>query len=267
MMSQIKKVRQSIMQRKKNRDFDNKKATQPDANIKSEKQVSYLPQEEEKHGFSAIPEVDIENKPDGDIKVEKRTASGMLVKAVLSGVLFAGMFYVLQTDDARISKQKGWVSEALTENFQFAKANAWYQGKFGSPLAVLPAKEKIAALEEPDALPVAGIISESFEANGKGVKISADKPSNVNAMKEGIVVYAGTDRQTGRTIVVQHEDGSKSKYGNLSKLDVHLYQYVAQNQKIAKFAPTEKSQSVYYSIERNKQYVDPAPVIKVDDRS
>jgi len=266
-MSQIKKVRQSIMQRKKKRDFDSKKATRPETNIKTEKQVTYLPQEEEKHGFTPVPELEFENKIEKEIKKKTGLASGLFVKAVMSGILFAGLFYVLQTDAERTSKSKRWVSEALTENFQFAKANAWYQSKFGTPLALLPKKSGVEALDDPKALPVAGIISESFEANGQGVKISADKPSDVNAMREGIVIYAGNDKQTGRTIVVQHEDGSKSKYGNLSKLDVHLYQYVAQNQKIAKFAPTAKSQSVYYSIERNKQYVDPAPVIKVDDRS
>lgn len=265
-MSEIKKVRQSIMQRKKKRDRDiaekGMKVREPQVHAETADAASLLPQDEESHGYTAMPQI-IDSKPlKNEPDKKTRLPNGIAAKAVLSCCLFAGIFLLMQADGPKAAKVKQWTSVALTENFQFAKANAWYHSKFGAPLALLPKNPDTVSEAEPQALPVAGIISESFETNGQGVKISAKKPSDVSAMKEGIVIFAGNDKKTGRTVIVQHDDGSKSIYGNLSKLDVHLYQYVAQNQKIAKFSPQGNTESVYYSVERNKQYVDPAAVIK-----
>ncbi|WLV23681.1 M23 family metallopeptidase [Aciduricibacillus chroicocephali] len=271
-MSEIKKVRQSIMQRKKKRDRDivakNMEHTEPELEVQEESVnlAALVPQEEEKHGFIGMPQPSAVKRDDEENKGKVRISPAFIAKGMVSCCLFAGMFLLMQSDADRTAKVKYWANNAFTENFQFAKANAWYQNKFGAPLALLPKNPNLQEEAEPQALPVAGIISESFEANGQGVKITADKPSDVNSMKKGVVVFAGNDKKTGRTVVVQHEDGSKSIYGNLSKLDVHLYQYVGQNQKIAQFSPNDKEKSVYYSVERNKQYVDPAPVTKVDER-
>lgn len=273
-MSEIKKVRQSIMQRKKKRDRDmtSKGIEHKEPEMKVQEEViatnlaDLIPQEEEKHGFVAPVQTSVTKQDKEGNEKKTRISSAFIAKGMLSCCLFTGMFMLVKSETESTARVKHWATNAFSENFQFAKANAWYQNKFGAPLALLPKNPDEQKEAEPQTLPVAGIISESFEANGQGVKITAEKPSDVNAMKKGVVVFAGNNKKTGRTIIVQHEDGSKSIYGNLSKLDVHLYQYVGQNQKIAQFSPKGKEKSVYYSVERNKQYVDPAPVSKVDER-
>lgn len=264
-MSQVKKVRQSIAQRKRKRGMDFKEGNRPQ---EMGKVLPMIPQDDEKHGFFPIADHAEEGKLPEDAERKKKAVSSLFVKAVLSAALFFIALIIMQGE---ADKPKRWVSDALTENFPFAKANAWYLDRFGSPLALLPEntdEQKTATVgKEAAALPVAGNVKETFQANGEGVKIAPGTEAKVNAMKEGIVIFAGKDKKTNRTIVIQHADGSKATYGHLSKTDVHLYQYVKENQPIATFTPTEKNEVVYFSIEKDKKFIDPITVNKVDDRS
>ncbi|MBR7796956.1 MAG: peptidoglycan DD-metalloendopeptidase family protein [Bacillota bacterium] len=247
----IKKVRQSIEQRKKARGV-------PYSGSSKKQFTPPILQEEEKHGYAPVIS-------DSGMTRERqnRMVSGFMLKGILSVLLFLGVALLWQMDSPRLQSSKEWTSNVLTEEFPFAKVNVWYQDTFGSPLAFVPEESKQQA--EVAAMPVNGSVAESFQTNGTGIRIAPEGQTEVTALQEGIVIFAGNDRETNKTIVVQHPDSSKTTYGYLSNIDVHLYQHVSGNQKIGQFTPNEESDTVFFSIEKDNNYIDPVQVIKVDD--
>ncbi|RDW21668.1 peptidoglycan DD-metalloendopeptidase family protein [Oceanobacillus chungangensis] len=248
----VNKVRKSIEQRKKLR------GVIPKDNV--ERQIfPSLPEEEEKHGY--YPVFSDTSSSKGGIS-EKPVSSGIILRALLSTMLFFGIALLWQLDSSSLQGPKLWTSSVLEEEFPFAKVNVWYRDTFGAPLAFSPEKVDNQS-QEILALPVSGDITEPF--SGEGIRIEPGEAANVSVLHEGIVIFAGNDRDTNKTVVVQHADDSISSYGFLSEIDVHLYQYVGNNQRVGQFTPTEESETVYFSIEKDNQYLDPVQVIQVDD--
>lgn len=251
----VKKVRQSIEKRKKTRGLTTKE--------ESKKQLfPPFPQEEEKHGyFPSFSDAAFESN------TKSKLASGMILKGTLSVMLFFGVALLGQTDAGWLHKPKEWTSSALTQEFPFAKVNLWYQETFGVPLALNPQQQDEVATSDDGslALPVSGNVTETFQVNGTGIMIAPEETSDVSALRDGVIIFAGNDQETNNTIVVQHPDGSETTYGYLSDVDVHLYQFVRSNQRIGQFTPTTANETVYFSIERENDYIDPVQVIQVDD--
>lgn|SRR5690625_44973 len=252
----IRKVRKSIMQRKKRRGLPS------GTGITAKHIISSMPQEEEKHGY-------VQTFPDlTELSSEKsQIVSNLLVKGILSITLFFGTAWVWKVDSEKLMPLRSWANYALTVEFPFAKVNVWYRETFGNPLAFSPDRLQKTDEIEPMALPVTGSVTESFQTNGKGIMIAPDSTSMVSALQEGIVIFAGNDRETNKTIKIQHPDGSISTYGYLNTVDVHLYQPIDNGQELGQFTPTSGKETFYFSIQKNKEYVDPIQVIQVDDQS
>ncbi|WP_042223337.1 M23 family metallopeptidase [Oceanobacillus manasiensis] len=251
----VKKVRQSINQRKKARGMSTAKEGA------KRHVLPVFPQDEEKHGY--MPIYDGQGAV-GDKKNKVITA--VLLKGILSIMLFFGVALIWETNAPQLQSTKEWTSGVLTEEFPFAKVNQWYQESFGTPLALPPNRDTSESVTEGAlALPVSGNVTESFQANGTGIKIAPENTSAVSALHDGVVVFAGNDSNTNKTVKIQHADGSVSTYGELSDLNVHLYQFVKNNQAIGQFTPQPNSTTLYFSIEKGKDYIDPVQVIKVDD--
>ncbi len=254
----IQKIRKSIEQRKKARGIKTDQSKGKDY-LRSHA----LPDTEELHGYyPAFPTSTNQSKTSSSSPVAKYA-----VKAILSLMLFLGAAIIWESESPALNKPKAWAASALTDQFPFAKVNVWYKEVFGRPLSLTPSVVTEGDDSQPVALPVSGNISESFEANGIGIKIDPGQSTNVTAINEGVIVFAGNDTSTEKTVKVQHSDGSISHYGNLSSVDVHLYQFIQANELVGTFTPTTEEQSVFFSIEKDNHYVDPAQVIQVDDNN
>lgn len=253
----VKKVRKAIERRKRMRGL---KAT------KQQGRLNYpsFPQEEEKHGYYPyFSENYSTEKP-----VRGKVISGYILKGMLSIILFFSVAILHESNAEVLLKPKEWTSNALSEEFPFAKVHSWYRETFGSPLAFSPGKvETISKANNQLALPVSGSITETFQSNGKGIMITPGEAAEVSAIQDGVIIFAGNDRNTQKTVIVQHADGTTSTYGYLSNIDVHLYQYVSHNQKVGEFMPSVNNETVYFSIEHNNKYIDPVQVIQVDETS
>ncbi|MEI3614472.1 M23 family metallopeptidase [Pseudogracilibacillus sp. SO30301A] len=250
----VQKVRQSIKQRKRDRDR---------TKLNNRKTLPFTATDEEKHGFFDVPAYDISSSIK---KTERKTISFHLLKATGSIVLFFFVAFLMQTNLPTLKPVKDWAHEVLHEEFPFAKVNEWYVSKFGSPLSFTPqGTVQVGQEEQAMALPVLGQVVETFSANGTGIMISPEEKTAVSTISRGVVIFAGNDRNTHKTVIVQHADGSKTTYGYLSSIDVHIYQTVNANQTIGTFQPTEDNEMVYFSIEKDKEFIDPSQVIKVDD--
>lgn len=248
----IKEVRKSIAKRRELRNL-----TYKNPSIKQE--MDPFPQEEEKHGYyPSFRNPGLETN-------KKKLPLSLIIKAALSILLFFGSSILINSNIDVLSKSKKWTSYVLTEEFPFASAHAWYRNTFGSPLTFTFKDTPEKREEDLLALPVTGNVTESFSDTGTGIRIAPENLSTVFTWNEGVVIFAGNDQKTKRTVIVQHADRSKSVYGYLSTIDVHLYQFVQSNEKIGLFNPSENSDTVYFSIEKNNEYIDPVQVIKVDD--
>ncbi|HLR62601.1 MAG TPA: M23 family metallopeptidase [Lentibacillus sp.] len=247
----VKKVRKSINQRKKMRGTAGEKNT-------TQIMPSSFPQEEEKHGYFPIFTDDGRASKSSNGRI-----TGFAIKGVLSAMLFLSTALLFQTDSELLSAPKEWTVNTLTEEFPFASVNQWYQETFGAPMALSssPSADEGEAL----AFPVSGSVSETFQANGTGIKLAPEQETAVSAMQGGVVTFAGNNHETGKTVIVQHPDNSETVYGNLSSIDVHMYQFINRGQQLGIFSPGRDNKNVYFAIEKNNSYVDPVQVIEVDD--
>src|SRR5699024_5564860 len=214
------------------------------------KEIPIFPQVEEGHGF-------LSSHPDQLSKGKEPSNffSNLIIKGIISVMLFLGVFLLFQSNHHLLTKPKMWTSHLLTEEFPFARVYLWYQETFGTPLAFSPQSQPVSIEKEPLALPVTGHITETFEENGSGIMITPDEEGPVFAWHDGVIIFAGNDRDRKKTIIVQHADMSKSTYSLLSTVDVHLYQFISAGEKMGTFHPTETAETVYFSIEKDNEYI------------
>ena len=63
--------------------------------------------------------------------------------------------------------------------------------------------------------------------------------SKVEAINEGVVIFAGEKEGIGKTVVIQHANKSESWYGQLEKFDVKLYDLVKKGKEIGQVTVSE----------------------------
>ncbi|UFT97917.1 M23 family metallopeptidase [Radiobacillus kanasensis] len=256
MRRDISEIRKDIAKRKRERTLSTTTYSSAKAFIPS------VPQEEEKHGY--LPFGDDSASAKG---LNDKFVASFMIKTILAAVLFFGIAILYRVDLQWSDQPKQWASNALTEEFPFARVNQWYQERFGTPLAISGSQTTSGQASDQLALPVNGTVSQSFQTTGQGILITTDEESKVLAMKAGTVIFAGNDRQTNKTVILQHADGSNSIYGNLTSIDVHQYQSVQGKQEIGKFNPaSSEAKEVYFAVEKENKFVDPVKVMQVDER-
>ncbi|WP_026771116.1 MULTISPECIES: M23 family metallopeptidase [Sediminibacillus] len=254
MKKDVRQIRKNIAKRKREHPLNQ--------SLPDKQAVTPFPQEEEKHGY--LPFTPSQGTSPGTRK--ESFAASLMLKGILAGVLFFGVSMIHQLEASWSERPKQWTTEAFTEEFPFASVNAWYQSKFGNPLAMVPDQEETEEL--PAVLPVNGTVSQSFQSTGEAIRIAADEKSEVVAVKDGTVIFAGNKPDTGKTVIVQHADRSKSIYGYLTNIDVYQYQFIGDNHVIGQFDPVKgEKQDIYFAIQKNNQFLDPVQVMQVDEQS
>ncbi|MBM7554622.1 M23 family metallopeptidase [Thalassobacillus pellis] len=251
----IEKIRKSISARKRDKSYQ-----QTGRKSKSMDNLYHV-QEEEKHGYLPFPQ----HTPGMSGQRSESKWSYFLLRVLISACLFFAVASLIKMEASWVKSPKEWVVHNLQEDFPFAAVTDWYQGKFGSPLELVESKEDKEA--SPAALPVNGVVSETFQSHGKGIVMTSDEPAEVVAMDEGTVIFAGKDEQTEQTIILQHSDGSKSIYGYLSSIDVHLYEHVNPKDVIGKINPEQgETSDFFFAVEKDNKFIDPVEAIKVDEK-
>ncbi|MFC7321019.1 M23 family metallopeptidase [Halobacillus campisalis] len=250
MKKNINDVRKNIAERKRKKVITSRTPT-------THKGISG-PQDEEMHGYPPFA------VSDGFKQSSKKSASLFGVQALASVLLFGVVFISEQSSSAVAEQPREWVSSQLQEEFPFAKVTAWYSDRFGGPLQLVQPKEEQQSVNV--ALPVNGTVTEPFENHGRGIIMSTAQGEEVKSIKEGTVIFAGNDPETKKTVIIQHQDDSNTIYGFLSTIDVHLYEHI-QAQETVGLLNEKDGNEFFFAIEKDKQYLDPAAVIKVDGDS
>ncbi|MCM3568405.1 M23 family metallopeptidase [Neobacillus mesonae] len=193
-------------------------------------------------------------------------------KILASILLFLVIAIMFRQEIPVLEPAKSFVAGTMDKEFKFAAVSKWYEDKFGKPLALLPftenEKETKKADEQMGAIPVTGRILENFEKNGQGIMIETGKGAPVQVINDGYVQFAGVKEGLGKTVIVQHGDGSETWYGNLDSIKVKLYQYIENRTVVGTVtdsAGDDKTKGQYYfAVKKDDNFIDPVKVIRFE---
>ena len=189
-----------------------------------------------------------------------RLKSTWFPKFLLSIFIFFLTFLIYNSELPVIKQSKETVHYALTEDLPFATMHSWYESHFGGSFVSLGFDQA-----EPNdlpgnvlSIPVSGLDEDRITAEGEGIHIEVTAEEAVYSLDKGTVLFAGNKPDTGRTIILQHDDGRKSIYGQLDEIDVFHYQTIPANQTIGSVRPDELGTSaLYFAIQDGSKYLNP----------
>ncbi|PWA10713.1 peptidase M23 [Pueribacillus theae] len=199
-----------------------------------------------------------------------------LLKCLLSVTLFFAVAILFKQPEGKFDKIRQAIVYSFEHDFQFAMVGNWYEEQFGKPLALLPEsltkneKDKetkvVNKQENSYAVPATGRIVEPFEKEKKGVMIETDSKSVIECVQDGWVAFAGKRDNLNKTVIVQHNDGSESWYGNLDEVDVALYDYIKSGDPIGKASIDEKGKNgvFFFALKQGESFIDPIQVMSFD---
>jgi murein DD-endopeptidase MepM/ murein hydrolase activator NlpD len=115
--------------------------------------------------------------------------------------------------------------------------------------------------------PVRGRVISGFGGGqgGDGIDISVPKGTPIKAAENGVVIYAGNGlKEFGNTVLVRHENGLVTVYGNASELTVTRGQKVKRGEEIALsgMSGNAASPKLHFEIRKNSAPVDPSTYLE-----
>lgn len=208
---------------------------------------------------------------DGDMgQSETLITSRFMVKVVLSLFLISLTYVAYQTQLPYSQQAKGFISQVMTRDFNFAGVMALAERYVGESPAIFPTFVKKSSDAKPVwkdvdktplLAPLQGEIASPFLSDGKGVAISALKSREIKAMDKGWVTFIGQKEGLGQTIVIQHENQVQSWYSNLEQIQVAEKDWVQPGQILAL---AKEGEPMHFSILEKDQFIDPMSVISFE---
>lgn len=130
--------------------------------------------------------------------------------------------------------------------------------------APMPAPEAAAALRLPEGRVTSGFGWRADPIAGnrrfhRGVDVAAAYGTEVEAAAPGRVEFAGTQRGYGKTIVVEHEDGVRTRYAHLSEIGVARGETVAAGAVVGRVGKSGRATGphLHFEVQRGGRTVDP----------
>lgn len=178
-------------------------------------------------------------KKDQDSKVKKfllKLSKQVLVCVIL---LLVGLI-VLKYDKQNSNKIHKFLYE---NNISFASINKAYQKYFGS---IFPKNKNTQK-----------VFDEKLEYNEAniykdGVALTTKDNYLVPIIESGIVIFVGEKENYGNTIIIQGEDKKNIWYGNLTNINVNLYDYVTKGE----FLGEASNNTLYLVYEQDGKYLN-----------
>jgi murein DD-endopeptidase MepM/ murein hydrolase activator NlpD len=125
-------------------------------------------------------------------------------------------------------------------------------------------------------LPVSGRITSSFgtrrdpidsrQRQHRGLDIAAPRGTPIEAAAEGRVVFAGDQRGYGRTVIIEHADGRRTRYAHADELQVSAGDCVAAGQIIATVGSTGRATGphLHFEVIEEGRQIDPLKILAKD---
>lgn len=98
----------------------------------------------------------------------------------------------------------------------------------------------------------------------EGIDMAGPVGTPIHATGDGVVTYAGRLGAYGNLIKIEHELGTETRYGHLSRIGVKVGQRVSQGELIGAMGNTGRSTGphLHYEVRMNGRAVDPMSFIK-----
>ncbi len=184
---------------------------------------------------------DIVNRCKGRKNKEKETKShsGITTKLLLSIIfVFSSLIYMKISPDNKAFYKEN----VFTNSYSFVTFNNLYEKYFGEVVPTFSNEELVFSNE----LNYTNI--ESYE-DGEVLTTSVSNP--VSNITGGIVVFIGEKDMYGNTVIVQGNDGYDIWYGNLTNVNVSLYDYL-ETETILGETETE---NLYLVIKKDNKFI------------
>lgn len=238
-------------------------------------QESYLIRDEEKYGGRPVSSYEDPSRNTEHPLFRKEILMFQILAAVSIFLIVAIMF---KSPANQWGQAKHFVNQTFEREFQFAAVSTWYEDQFGKPLAFLPGdnNSQVGTTEginetnrEGFAVPAAGKILESFEVDGKGITVETGKDSKVEAVNEGVVIFVGPKEGLGKTVILQHADGSETWYGQLDEINIEkvkLYEFLDSRTALGQVSNQVDGETgtFYFAVKKGDHFIDPIQVISFD---
>jgi stage IV sporulation protein FA len=254
--SSADEIRRRIAKRKKGKGTSGKHS--------SEQQLLW-PGDEESYGYNYISP----SRDEGHPLFKKEV---FFFKILASVLLFLVVAIIFRSQVPAFEPAKNFIGKTMDTEFKFAVVSKWYQDKFGKPLALLPFTEKENGGRKEEiqrgAVAVSGRLLENFEKNGQGIMIETGKDAPVQTINDGFVHFAGVKEGLGKTVIIEHYDGTETWYGNLDSIKVNLYDTIEKRTVVGTVSASsgeDKSKGQYYfAVKKGDTFIDPVKVIRFE---
>ncbi len=109
--------------------------------------------------------------------------------------------------------------EVYTKHFPFLQVGSWYQKTFGTTFPFGKYLETKTVFHEK-------LVYEEKEDYLDGVKLKVENTYPVPILQDGLVIFVGEKEGYGKVVIIEQLDGVDCWYGNLTNVNVKLYDYV-----------------------------------------
>ena len=153
------------------------------------------------------------NKKKGQTISSNKYLNGLVKWTMICFVLVISIIVISLLNETSREYIKKYLLET---NFEFSKINGIYDKFIGS-------------FTEEEIKPVSNnelLMYSDKEEYKDGVKLTVDENYNINLLESGIVVFIGEKEGYGNTIIVQQSNGIDAWYGNVSNINVKIYDYI-----------------------------------------
>jgi murein DD-endopeptidase MepM/ murein hydrolase activator NlpD len=118
--------------------------------------------------------------------------------------------------------------------------------------------------------PVRGAVVAGYGANvegnrNDGINISVPEGTPIKAAENGVVIYSGSSlKELGNAVLVRHDDGTVTVYGNASELKVQRGQKIQRGQTLASsgMSGSATQPQVHFEVRKNATAVNPATFLE-----
>jgi len=149
---------------------------------------------------------------------KNKTSYKIITKILLTTILLLTSLILIKSNK---DFKKLFYKEVYEKNFSFAEMNNLYQKYLGD---IIPFQN----IFKEETKPVFNETLKYKEATqyNNGVKLTVDNNYLIPINESGMVVYIGEKEGLGNTVIIQQMNGIDLWYGNVTNLNIKLYDYV-----------------------------------------
>lgn len=178
------------------------------------------------------------NKPFG----KKKYLKNLMTRILLSTILVITTLILVKIDDRNLL----YIEEhVFTDSIKFTEINNWYQSHIGK---IVPTTNPVSEM----VFSSSDLTKSNFEDYLDGVKIDETKGNPISIIYGGIVVFIGEKEGYGNTLIIQGNDGIDYWYGNITNVNVNLYDYLEKDTLIGEC----KDDYIYLVLEKDGKYLN-----------